>query len=834
MKITLPFLLLLLLPCMVFGQSVAEKLQKYEGQYPIEKVYIAHDRAYYSPGDTIWCQAFLVEGRSHLAFDAAPILFVEWYNDQEECLRSMTVKIKNSSAAFEIPTGLKDSTGVYQLRAYTQYQRNFDDAFLFQKSILLTNDLSPSAASSTGRDFSVQFFPEGGDAIEGMKNKVAFKAIDDQGAAIEIDGFLRYKNGDNIQAVKSVHEGIGVFFWMPEKGNQYEFVGVYNGQEKTFDLPSSLNKGYTLSANNRDADYFELSIQASPGMSLQGIELLGHLRGQVFLSKIIEEEQDYKIRIPRDQVPSGLVHMTLFDEKKRPLAERLLFNRNESRDVSVSVNKNKTTYDYKDEVELDIAVADQVADQKAKLSVSVYNTTLVAAQKEMNNIQSYLWLQSDLKGELSNIHQYFMENSSKSRVLLDYVLLTHGWSRFKWQEIMDQEAPLIDFFPQENFAVAGRITKGNSNQAVKADVFLNILSEEQFSSLDLTTEDDGLFYFKGFDFTDTTNLVIQANVFNERKKGKLENGVAKRTGNTNVDVEIIDLTKYEYTPRLSELPSFTEQNLKQYAKVVQNQKEVDLAYSNLIQGDIAEVTIEASRLSLRQEREADMRAAYRKRGIAYSPSSKKLFMDDIANKGLNYQDFYELVGARFPGVRIDRSEPFNKKVFLSNANFRLTQAVQPAILVIDGMVIDQAAGATPPVFQPIDIEFLDLISPNQAQILYGEYAIGGAVVITLREEAAVLGDQSEAKNKGTVSLSYPGYYNAREFYVPDYSKSQRVDPKPDLRTTIYWNPQVNTGESKGTVRFYTGDQRGIYVIQIEGITEDGRPFVYWEEIEVSE
>lgn len=830
MKSLLSLSFLLFFTSILLGQTMAEKLQKYEVQYPIEKVYIAHDRAYYSPGDTIWCQAYLVEGRTHLNFDAAPILFVEWYRPDGSCARSMSVKIKEGGANFEIPTGFYDTTGVYQLRAYTQYQRNFEEAFRFQKSIFVTNEIPETESETKVSDFTVQFFPEGGDAIEGMRNKIAFKAMDDQGDAIEIDGVLRYKNGETVQTIKSVHEGIGVFFLIPEKGKSYELVTTYQGNEKTFSLPEALGKGYVLAANNRGADFLELSIQASPGMRLNGLEILGHLRGQVFLSKIIDEDQTYKLRIPRDQVPTGLVHITLFDDQKRPLAERLLFNRNLEQDIAVTIKTNKTDFEQKEQVELSIEAADQAGPRDSRLSVSVFNTDLVTAQKTGSNIQNYLWLQSDLKGYLPNIHQYISANTTKTRVLLDYVLLTHGWSRFKWQEILDRAAPAIEFLPAENIAIAGRVTKPNSDKTIKADVFLSILSETQFSSLDLTTEENGLFYFKGFEFTDTTDVVIQANVFNEKKKNKQGKDEYKRTGNKNVDIEIIDLNEVEYTPRTPRLPSFTEQNLQQYAVAVENVRTVDQAYSGMIQSDIAEVMVEASRLSLRQEREQSMREAYRKRGIAYSPSSKKVFMDDVANKGQNYPDFYEFIGAKLPGVKIDRSEPSNKKVFLANANLRITQGVQPAILVIDGMIIDQAAGQTPPVFQTFDIEFIDVVSPIQAQVLFGEYAIGGAVVITLREEAAKIGDQSLAKAKGTVSLSYPGYYQAREFFVPDYSVIPKIDPKPDLRTTIFWNPRFKLDKNAEPIQFYTGNQPGIYVIQIEGITDDGRPFVQWEDI----
>ena len=224
-----------------------------------------------------------------------------------------------------------------------------------------------------------------------------------------------------------------------------------------------------------------------------------------------------------------------------------------------------------------------------------------------------------------------------------------------------------------------------------------------------------------------------------------------------------------------------------------------------------------------------LKKEYFSRGLIFSPTSKKLFMDNLANKGQQYPDVFELIQANFPGVILDRTETFNKKVYLSNTNIRITQDVQPAILVIDGLTINQGLGATPPPIIPLDVKSIDVVSPNQASLIYGEQAIGGAVVILTREERVALGDQSETRNPGTISINHPGYYAAREFYKPDYRKAQKASAKPDLRTTIFWDPEIQIGEK---INFFTGDQIGDFIIQIEGITDEGLPFVHWEALVV--
>ena len=232
--------LFLFVPLSLTAQSIGATLTAHQEQYPLEKVYIAHDRPYYAPGDTIWCQAYLVEGRSHLSFENEPVLHVDWLNKNGQCLKSYLLKIQDGTAAFEIPTAPNDSSGIYHLRAYTQYQRNFDPSYQFQKSILLTQSGIPPEKEKAVFDFSLQFFPEGGYTVFNCPGKVAFLATNTSGEPIPISGLLREKGGTPLRAIEAVHEGMGVFSFTPEPGKAYEVVGSYKDQEKVFPLPPSL------------------------------------------------------------------------------------------------------------------------------------------------------------------------------------------------------------------------------------------------------------------------------------------------------------------------------------------------------------------------------------------------------------------------------------------------------------------------------------------------------------------------------------------------------------------------------------------------------------------
>jgi len=70
-----------------------------------------------------------------------------------------------------------------------------------------------------------------------------------------------------------------------------------------------------------------------------------------------------------------------------------------------------------------------------------------------------------------------------------------------------------------------------------------------------------------------------------------------------------------------------------------------------------------------------------------------------------------------------------------------------------------------------------------------------------------------------------GYAESVEFYSPAYDTPEKVaDEKPDIRTTLFWNPYLEI-EPDGTaiIEFYADDNENPqYDITIEGISPDGK------------
>ncbi|HEY4197975.1 MAG TPA: hypothetical protein VGM63_20680, partial [Mucilaginibacter sp.] len=74
---------------------------------------------------------------------------------------------------------------------------------------------------------------------------------------------------------------------------------------------------------------------------------------------------------------------------------------------------------------------------------------------------------------------------------------------------------------------------------------------------------------------------------------------------------------------------------------------------------------------------------------------------------------------------------------------------------------------------------------------------------------------------GVLPISVQGYYKAREFYSPKY-ENNITSPHPDLRSTIYWNPELVTDkDGNASFEYYNADGKGNYRVVIEGMDEKG-------------
>ncbi|HAM11635.1 MAG TPA: hypothetical protein DCP74_15520 [Bacteroidales bacterium] len=71
------------------------------------------------------------------------------------------------------------------------------------------------------------------------------------------------------------------------------------------------------------------------------------------------------------------------------------------------------------------------------------------------------------------------------------------------------------------------------------------------------------------------------------------------------------------------------------------------------------------------------------------------------------------------------------------------------------------------------------------------------------------------------------------FLSLDYSIADPSDRIPDLRFLLHWEPVVRIEKSgEALIQFYTGDVKGIFVVKVVGLSDDGEILQAESEINV--
>ena len=344
--------------------NLQKKLETYFKRYPQQKVYLHLDNIAYHAGEKIWYKAYLVDARTHKADTISKTLIVELVNSFGVTNMIQMVKLDRGFANgdFFLPDTIPE--GLYQMRAYTNWMRNFGQEYFFKLDIniwnpehtlilyrddKLANKRHKKQSMRKSKNIDIQFFPEGGYLVDGLKSRVGFKAVNELGLGIGIEGNILDNKKKIVSSISSEHLGMGAFSFVPEAGMKYHAeVVTENGKDYRFNLPETLESGYVLSVlENRDK---QLKLSITSTLSDPMAVVACHLRGKVIYSQQVQLVNGSRtLDIPLNDAPSGILHITLFDDQREPRCERLVFVRSEDL-LRIAVLKQKSEFKPREKV----------------------------------------------------------------------------------------------------------------------------------------------------------------------------------------------------------------------------------------------------------------------------------------------------------------------------------------------------------------------------------------------------------------------------------------------------------------------------------------------------
>ncbi len=357
--------------------------------------------------------------------------------------KSFTYELKVDGLKFKEGTSTTGDDGVMYVRYNLPVKMKTRDVQMNVKLDYdgVTEGLNKQISISSN-NISLQFYPEGGDLILNTPSRVAFKASDEDGNPVSVDGVIKDTKGHVITEFKTYHKGMGLFHFTPAQGESYyAFIKKPSDVSETWNLPKPLTYGYTMEVNTA-GDELLLNIHST---GIFKANIIIQIRGQIYFSASrLLSEGDNEVRISTANFPAGVAQITLLDQQLIPRTERLVFV-NRDRQLSVSIETERDQYQSRDKVKATLRTTDASGNPvPAYVLVNVVNDQLVNyADDKSSNILSAMLLEYDLKEKVEDPNFYFDLNESKSLSALDLLMMTSGWRRFSWKQILTQQTPTL-------------------------------------------------------------------------------------------------------------------------------------------------------------------------------------------------------------------------------------------------------------------------------------------------------------------------------------------------------------------------------------------------------
>ena len=835
----------------LFQDSNNNKLTgRFSGDAPlniIEKVYLQTDRDRYTAGEDLYFKAYLVDASSKLLTDHSSSLHVDLIAPGNDIIASRIVRLGEGLGKGDFSLPKKLASGSYHLRAYTNYMRNFSDALFFDRTITVVGNTpdnsNQDSATTIKNKIDITFFPEGGSLVEDVESDVAFKAVNALGEGISVEGTVFTVTGDSVTSFSSSHKGMGLFRFTPRQGTEYRILTTDgNGNTATSVIPDVFKTGYVM------------HIQGNPD---EGIEIVIRTNGRTFSER---HEKDLTLslsehgnmisattfrlnalnnvmNIESSEIPAGIVMFTLSEDNVVPEAERLFFVNNPA-GYKIGLKTDRQTYSTRDSVALQLSLsADDKTPQTAFLSMSAFDEVSGEDLSEYPvNIASWFLLESEVRGKVEEPSYYFDINNPAREKDLNLLLLTQGWRDFRWKY---KDEP---FRPEHGFTVSGRVRNKFADEPVSnATVTVSVFSEAKPLTVISSTDSTGRFSIDNLDLTGKARLIASVSDDRDRLKGWLLLDSIHYSPSPAMyeQVKKMNLIQPEKTGETKKDTAVQQDDDELFRKFTRDNLKKMKDYTSSDTIPIGEVTIKARNIALpepakmRAERYLmtlfpDIEYPMEKNIQVYNNLGQLLILrfrlkfsgtDPLQNTdGLVGQTMSKVPGQINPEA--DKSDSAPKQGFQTDAipGSGSSSKMKDPILILDGAIVEFGSISMIPADW---VDRIDILYPINAQFVWGERGKHGVVSIILKDDAQY---RDRTKYFHSVNVRIAGYDEARIFYSSKHNKTSEDNKKPDLRTTLFWSPDIILKKNGSTtLSWFNCDNPATVRIKVEGITSDGVP-----------
>lgn len=756
--------------------TLIKKFDQYRTHNFQEKIYLSTDQSTYLTGETIWFSVYTVDATFHKPTDVSAVAYVEIVDRTNQSVAQAKMELTNGRGSGSLYLSPSINSGNFVIRAYTNWMKNYPAEFYFHKNISIVNPftpLDPPPATTTTSGHDAQFFPEGGNLLAGVDNKIGFRVVDRTGQGISFKGAVVNSDRDTIVHFTPMVFGIGSFDLKPTSGTTYKAViKDDNGKIQEIDLPEVKTSGYTLKVVDSPSQFI-IHAQSTGEITLNlPVYIFVHARNQITHVEYAPSlNAGFQFKIDKQTLAEGISHITLFDASLNPVSERLVF-RQPTKRLKVTTATDQREYGVRRPVILQLQTSNSTgAAQSATLSVSVYKTDSITSPFSSGNILDYLWLSSDLKGTIESPTYYLDTKNPELNKALDNLMLTHGWRRFSWNNVLSPKPQTVKFIPE----TSGHVVTGDvfSEDNTPASGLLTYVSSPGKKPLVYLSRSDnnGQVQFIMRDFYGPRKLVAELNYASDS------------------------------THHVKIRNPFSDAFAKNDLKPVMLSSEVK---EQLLNRSIA---MQVSDVYYREKLEQFIKPTVDTIPF-YGKADEHFNLDDYTR----FPVMEEVMREYVPGVLVrKRKDGFH---FLVLDDVKKSVFSETPLILLDGV----------PLFDADEIMAFDPLKVKSLDVMRRTYYLGAQGFPGVVSYGTYTGDLNGFNlSRHSVVLEYEGLQLQREFYTPRYdNQKQRETRMPDQRYLLHWNPSVATdAQGKAHATFYTSDVPGKYKVVVEGLDKNG-------------
>ncbi|MEP5935285.1 MAG: hypothetical protein ABJ218_09205, partial [Winogradskyella arenosi] len=432
-----------------------------------EVVYLHLNKSTYLKGESIAFTAYVLNKKSKTPSFLTTNLYVSIEDENNTVIDQRLLKVNNGVASHSIETDSLFASGLYKIKAYTNWMLNFDEKNYFSESIkIIDTDAKEEVKTKPPTPkIDAQFLPESGHLLSDVINVVGVVIKNQHGFGIpHAKGEVLDESNTVITTFETNQFGIGKFELLPELGDHYSVKVKHNANDYAFNIEEPTeDKGIIIALTSTESQVLMSFIT--------NFKTLDLIKGKLY-TLMIHNGDAFEIMnfsftdrtiltktIDLSNSLTGINVVTLFDDKAQPIAERLFFNHHK---LSILNNSTVVPQKSEDSLVLNLNFKGLNPETLNSYSVSILPEE-TKSYKSHNSIISAAFLEPYVKGTIEQARYYFTAIDRKKKLELDNLLLTQGWSSFNWYNIFNIPPKSTYDFEQGISIKANLVPKDKSN-----------------------------------------------------------------------------------------------------------------------------------------------------------------------------------------------------------------------------------------------------------------------------------------------------------------------------------------------------------------------------------